>query len=134
MYNHCNHDQDTGIQKTQTYLRNSISVPRLPTLQGTSGVKIKYRMECYDQIGRTSVKPCPMTLRKEMLKGLALSEDYTITSDIYIFDPEGLVCTKEVTIEMPVMSLDVPEKGEIILKVKADGSWSDCKVFEKVKK
>ena len=105
---------------------------RLPELQGTSGVKIKYSMECYDQIGRTSVKPCPMWQRKKQLDSLSLSDDHTLVSEIFVFEPQGLVCTKDIIVEMPLLPFAGSEKGDMIIKVKVDGAWEDVKVFDKV--
>ena len=103
-------------------------------LQNTSRVKIKYRTECYAELGRTSVKPCPMMQRKTLLDKLSLSDNYSISSDIFVFDPDALTCSKEVIIEMPVLEASIPDYGQLIVKIQNNGSWSDIKVFEKVSK
>ena len=102
-------------------------------LQNTSRVKIKYRTECYTELGRTSIKPCPMMQRKSLLDKLSLSDNYSISSDIFVFDPDALTCSKEVIIEMPVLEASIPDYGQLIVKIQNNGSWSDIKVFEKVR-
>ena len=74
-----------------------------------------------------------MAQRKKLLDSLSLTEDHTIMSEIYVFEPEGLACTKEITVELPLMSLAGSAKDQMVIKVKVDDSWEEIKVFEKVK-
>jgi len=56
---------------------------RLPAVRGQSGVVIKYRMSCYDQIGRQRVDSCSMGQRRQILDSLKLTDDHRLVSDIF---------------------------------------------------
>ena len=73
-----------------------------------------------------------MWLRKKQLDSLSLSDDHTLVSEIFVFEPEGLVCTKDIIVETPLLPFAGSEKGDMIIKVKVDGAWEDVKVFDKV--
>ena len=47
--------------------------------------------------------------------------------------PDALNCTCDVTIQFPIFSTKILQ-GEIFLKVKIDGEWTDFETAEKVKK
>ena len=89
-------------------------------------------MECYSELGRTSVEPCPMIQRKTLLDKLSLTDNYSISSEIFVFDPVALACSKDVIVEMPVIGFSMPAPEQLIVKIQTDGSWSDLKVYEKV--
>ena len=73
-----------------------------------------------------------MMERKTLLDKLSLNDNSSISSEIFVFDPDALTCSKDVIIEMPILGASVSETGNLIVKIQNDGSWSDIKVFEKV--
>ena len=63
---------------------------RLPSISGSDGVQIKYRPECYSQIGKLRVDACAMSQRKEQLDSLAMTDDHVLHSDLFVISKEYL--------------------------------------------
>ena len=63
---------------------------RLPNISGSDGVQIKYRPECYSQIGKLRVDACAMSQRKEQLDSLAMTDDHVLHSDVFVISKEYL--------------------------------------------
>ncbi|XP_045169804.2 uncharacterized protein LOC123532439 isoform X2 [Mercenaria mercenaria] len=100
---------------------------RLPSITGSGGVQIKYRTECYSQIGKLRVDACAMTQRKDQLDSLELTDDYILHSDIFVISPDALGCTQEVTVYLPLLDFKPEEGAEIYLNLKSEGKWQEIK-------
>lgn len=96
---------------------------RLPTITGTGGVQLKYRTECYKEIGKIRVNACAVTKRKELIDSLELTDDHVLHSDLYMIGPGALSCSQEVIICFPLLVAITDEDGEVYLNLKADGKW-----------
>lgn len=107
---------------------------KLPSIRGYSGVQIKFRVECFEQLGKLKVDACPMVRRKTLLDELEITDDFTLHSDLFVIDPQPLKCSQEVIIQFPLTTTKPRESSsEIFLKLKCDGEWKDTTNPEIVK-
>ncbi|XP_060608547.1 uncharacterized protein LOC132760564 isoform X2 [Ruditapes philippinarum] len=100
---------------------------RLPSMTGSGGVQVKYRTECYSQIGKLRVGACAMTQRKEHLDSLEITDDHILHSDVFVITPSALNCSQEVTIYVPLLKIKDTDINDIYLNLKSEGKWQEVK-------